>query len=168
MEESKIIDKFYGIVDFFKSNPDLIVPLLSILGTAMVALYTICAVLTKANLHDKIKGLRGHNPKIIDCDLITYLIFFLSIAISSFFARNLVTFEKVAKFIIIVFILSYILVIDKTVEVIVGKIINFLKQILIEKKIKEIIEAVKKIKNVFKEEKTKKKKSREALSEFLK
>ena len=31
MGESKIADKFYGIVDYLKSNTDLIVPLLSIL-----------------------------------------------------------------------------------------------------------------------------------------
>ncbi len=88
MGASKIADKFYGIVDFFKSNPDLIVPLLSILGTTFVIFYTVSTVLTRVSNYDKIKGLRGHSAKILDHELAAYLIVFFAYSIFAYFFRE--------------------------------------------------------------------------------
>ena len=91
MGESKIADKFYGIVDFLKSNPDLIVPLLSILGTTFVIFYTVSAVLTRVSNYDKIRGLRGHSTKILDYELISYLIVFFVYSIIAYSFRETIS-----------------------------------------------------------------------------
>ena len=90
MEGTVTSSIFLEIVDFFKSHPDLIVPLLSILGTIFVVFYTVSVILTRVHNYDKIRGLRGHSTKILDHELAAYLIvFFFFFFIAGYFREKI-------------------------------------------------------------------------------
>lgn len=88
-----MLGKFSEIAIFFSNNPDFIVPLLSILGTIFVVLYTVSTVLTKASHYDKISDIRGYNPKFLDYDLAAYFVLFIAYTVFSYFIREVVNIQ---------------------------------------------------------------------------